>query len=71
MKQEDVIKRLRHECQTMRSRIEAIRTCEYAVGHLEADDVFGQQYSRLLFSDVRELTEAISMADKVLGTNDA
>jgi len=66
-----VIERLREECETMRSRVEAILTCAAAIECLEADDVFGKNFGELLFSDVRALSEAIKSADAALGLKDA
>ena len=62
-----VIERLREECETMRSRVEAILTCAAAIECLEASDVFGENFGELLFSDVRALSEAIKAAEGALG----
>ena len=66
-----VIERLREECETMRSRVEAILTCAAAIECLEADDVFGKNFGELLFSDVRALSEAINTAEGALRLTDA
>ena len=66
-----VIERLREECDMMRSRVEAILTCEAAVECLEAEDVFGKNFGELLFSDVRALSDAIMSADAALRLKDA
>lgn len=66
-----VIERLRDECETMRSRVDAILTCEAAIECLEAEDVFGKNFGELLFSDVRALTKAIKTADAALRLKDA
>ena len=66
-----VIERLREECETMRSRIEAILTCAAAIECLEASDIFGKNFGELLFSDVRALSEAIKSADAALRVTDA
>ncbi len=66
-----VIEKLRDECDTMRSRVEAILTCEAAIECLEAEDVFGKNFGELLFSDVRALSEAIKTADAALRLKEA
>ena len=66
-----VIERLREECETMRSRVEAILTCAAAIECLESSDVFGKNFGELLFSDVRALSEAINAAEGVLRLTDA
>ena len=67
MTQLEIIKRLRHERDVMRSRVEAILTCEDAIESLEDEEVFGGRYGDLLFADARELHEAIELADAVIG----
>ena len=61
-----VVERLREECETIRSRVEAILSCESAIAFLESPDVFGRHFGELLFSDVRALTEAVRIADHAL-----
>ena len=57
---------LRDECETMRSRVEAILSCEIAIEYLESPDVFGGNFGELLFSDVRALAEVVRIADYAL-----
>ena len=66
-----VVERLREECETMCSRVEAILKREAAIECLEAPDVFGKNFGELLFSDVRALSEAIKSADAALRVTDA
>lgn len=61
-----VIEKLREECDTIRSRIEAILSCEVAIEFLESADVFGKNFGELLFADVHALSDAIRLADVAL-----
>ncbi|KAA1258376.1 hypothetical protein LF1_08950 [Rubripirellula obstinata] len=66
MTDKEVIERLRSECETMRSRVDALLSCEEAIEHLVEPDVFGESYRDLLKSDTNELAEAIGMAEASL-----
>ena len=61
-----VIEKLREECDTVRSRVEAILSCEVAIEFLESPDVFGKNFGELLFADVHALSDAIRRADDAL-----
>jgi len=61
-----LISALRSECDTARSRLEALLTCADAIDYLEAEDVFGTNYGELLFADIRALTSVIDQADRVM-----
>lgn len=50
------------ECDTVRSRLEALLTCTDAIEYLEGEDVFGKNYGELLFADVRALSQLINQA---------
>ena len=60
--------RLIQECKFMRSRVEALLACEYAIDSLAAEDVFGKQYPQILRDDSQSLTEAIEAGERELGT---
>lgn len=60
--------RLIQECKFMRSRVEAILACEYAIDTLAAEDVLGKHYPQMLRHDSRSLTEAIEAGERELGT---
>jgi hypothetical protein len=54
------------ECKIMRTRVQAIVNCHEAISSLVAEDVFGSRYSALLKTDLRSLTDAISLGEKEL-----
>ncbi len=61
-----LLQRLREECDTMRSRAQAILDCPDAIEHLVAYDVFGGRFRDLLKTDCSKLAEAIDMVDNEL-----
>ncbi|MGB7327699.1 MAG: hypothetical protein WBD31_22670 [Rubripirellula sp.] len=71
MSDKELIERLRKECQTMRSRVEAILNCEQAIEELMMPEVFGAQYRSLLNADCSDLSKSIELCDTALGASEA